>query len=192
MVTVLVSDSGSPVLGVYAQVNVTVCRCNSFGECKSEAGAVLGSSVGISFIALLVIVASVVLLLCKSQRGCPDRLDCMCWISIDSIFTFQFILIHCRLSRCEDQWCEQLKNVRNDYEVNEGNAFFPLCPPALVLLLLAVVVTTCGRRHHMKKGTGLLGGESEDDIRDNVFNYDEQGGGEEDEVRGSRRDTVVK
>lgn len=51
-----------------------------------------------------------------------------------------------------------------------------------MLLLLAVVVTTCGRRHHMKKGTGLLVGESEDDIRDNVFNYDEQGGGEEDEV----------
>lgn len=58
----------------------------------------------------------------------------------------------------------------------------PPCPPGLVLLLLAVAVTTCGRRHHMKKGTGLLVGESEDDIRDNVFNYDEQGGGEEDEV----------
>lgn len=51
-----------------------------------------------------------------------------------------------------------------------------------VLLLLAVAVTTCGRRHHIRKGTGLLIGESDDDIRDNVFNYDEQGGGEEDEV----------
>lgn len=35
----------------------------------------------------------------------------------------------------------------------------------------------------MKKGGGLLVGVSDDDIRDNVFNYDEQGGGEEDEVR---------
>lgn len=52
-----------------------------------------------------------------------------------------------------------------------------------VLLLLAVAVTTCGRHHHIKKGTGLLVGDSEDDIRDNVLNYDEQGGGEEDEVR---------
>lgn len=52
-----------------------------------------------------------------------------------------------------------------------------------VLLLLAVAVTSCGRRPHIKKGTGLLVGESEDDVRDNVFNYDEQGGGEEDEVR---------
>lgn len=51
-----------------------------------------------------------------------------------------------------------------------------------MLLLLAVAVTACGRHHHMKKGTGLLVGESEDDVRDNVFNYDEQGGGEEDEA----------
>ncbi|XP_074522285.1 cadherin-15 [Halichoeres trimaculatus] len=112
-VTVLVSDSGSPVLSAYAQVNVTVCSCDSFGDCKSEAGAILGSSVGISFIALIIIMACIALL--------------------------------------------------------------------LLLLLLAVAVTTCGRRHHIKKGTGLLVGESEDDIRDNVFNYDEQGGGEEDE-----------
>lgn len=113
VVTVLVSDSGSPSLGAYAQVNVTVCLCDSFGDCKSTAGAVLGSSVGISFIALIIIMASIALL--------------------------------------------------------------------LLLLLLAVAVTSCGRRHHIKKGTGLLVGESEDDIRDNVFNYDEQGGGEEDE-----------
>nr|XP_046245637.1 cadherin-15 [Scatophagus argus] len=112
-VTVFVSDSGSPVLSAYAQVNVTVCLCDSFGDCKSEAVAVLGSSVGISFIALIIIMASIALL--------------------------------------------------------------------LLLLLLAVAVSTCGRRHHIKKGTGLLVGESEDDIRDNVFNYDEQGGGEEDE-----------
>ncbi|XP_060892563.1 cadherin-15 [Labrus mixtus] len=113
-VTVLVSDAGSPVLSAYAQVNVTVCPCDSFGDCRSEVGAILGSSVGISFIALVIIIACFVLLL-------------------------------------------------------------------LVLLLMAVAVTTCGRRHHIKKGTGLLVGESEDDIRDNVFNYDEQGGGEEDE-----------
>lgn len=52
-----------------------------------------------------------------------------------------------------------------------------------VLLLFAVAATSCGRRHHIKKGAGLLVGDSEDDIRDNVLNYDEQGGGEEDEVR---------
>ncbi|KAM3877057.1 cadherin-15 [Diretmus argenteus] len=112
-VTVMVSDSGSPALSAYAQVNVTVCRCDSFGDCRSEAAAILGSSVGISFIALIIIMASIALL--------------------------------------------------------------------LLLLLLAVAVSTCRRRHHIKKGTGLLVGESEDDIRDNVLNYDEQGGGEEDE-----------
>lgn len=64
-IMVLVSDSGTPILGAYAQVNVTVCVCDSFGDCKSEAGAVFGSSVGISFIALIIIMASVALLLCK-------------------------------------------------------------------------------------------------------------------------------
>ncbi|XP_008308154.2 cadherin-15 [Cynoglossus semilaevis] len=112
-VHVLVSDSGSPVMSSFAAVNITVCLCDFFGDCKSEAGAVYGSSVGISVIFLTLIMASVGLL--------------------------------------------------------------------LVLLLLAVVVTSCRRRHHNKKGTGLLIGESEDDIRDNVINYNEQGGGEEDE-----------
>lgn len=66
-VTMFVSDSGSPVLSAYAQVNVTVCLCDSFGDCKSEVGAILGSSVGISFIALIIIMASIALLLCKSH-----------------------------------------------------------------------------------------------------------------------------
>lgn len=64
-VTVQVSDSGSPALSANAQVNVTVCLCDSFRDCKSEAGAILGSSVGISFIALVIIVASIALLLSK-------------------------------------------------------------------------------------------------------------------------------
>uniref|UniRef100_A0A8C8FWX4 Cadherin domain-containing protein n=1 Tax=Oncorhynchus tshawytscha TaxID=74940 RepID=A0A8C8FWX4_ONCTS len=113
-VTVLVTDSGTPSLGAYAQVNVTVCLCGKDGECKTEAAAIFGTRVGVSFIAVLVIMASIALL--------------------------------------------------------------------LLLLLLAVAVGNC-RRHHMKKGEGLLVGESDEDIRDNVLNYDEQGGGEEDEVR---------
>ncbi|KAL4613569.1 cadherin-15 isoform X2 [Arapaima gigas] len=47
------------------------------------------------------------------------------------------------------------------------------------LLLLPVAVRTC-RPQGATKG-GLLREASDDDIRDNVLNYDEQGGGEEDE-----------
>ena len=69
VVPVLVSDSGSPVLGSYAQVNVTVCLCDSFGDCKSEAGAVMGSQVGISFIAIIIIAcASLLLCECHPQQ----------------------------------------------------------------------------------------------------------------------------
>lgn len=64
-VTVLVTDSGTPSLGAYAQVNVTVCLCGKDGECKTEAAAIFGTRVGVSFIALLVIMASIALLLCK-------------------------------------------------------------------------------------------------------------------------------
>ncbi|XP_060767536.1 cadherin-15 [Neoarius graeffei] len=49
-----------------------------------------------------------------------------------------------------------------------------------LLLFLAVAVRSCTRPGN-KKGGGLLIAESDDDVRDNVFNYDEQGGGEEDE-----------
>ncbi|XP_010879813.2 cadherin-15 [Esox lucius] len=112
VVTVLVTDSGSPSLTASAQVNVSVCSCGKDSDCKSESAAVTSNQVGVSFIALLVVMASIALL--------------------------------------------------------------------LMLLLLAVAVGNC-RRHHMKKGQGLLVGESDDDIRDNVLNYDEQGGGEEDE-----------
>uniref|UniRef100_A0A665XBU9 Cadherin 15, type 1, M-cadherin (myotubule) n=1 Tax=Echeneis naucrates TaxID=173247 RepID=A0A665XBU9_ECHNA len=57
VVTVMVSDSGSPALSSFYQVNVTVCLCDAFGDCKSEVGAILGSSVGLSFIALVIIMA---------------------------------------------------------------------------------------------------------------------------------------
>lgn len=64
-VTVLVTDSGDPQLGDCAQVNVTVCPCDSFGDCKSRAGALLGSSVGISIIVLFIIIACAALLIGK-------------------------------------------------------------------------------------------------------------------------------
>lgn len=64
-VPVLVSDSGRPALSSFTHVNITVCLCDPSGDCKSASGAVLGSSVGISFIALIIVMASVALLLRK-------------------------------------------------------------------------------------------------------------------------------
>ncbi|KAG7253980.1 hypothetical protein CRUP_013841, partial [Coryphaenoides rupestris] len=94
-------------------VNVTVCTCDSFYFCRSETAAILGSSVGISVLALIIVMAAVALL--------------------------------------------------------------------LLLLLLAVAINGCtSRRRHLQKESALLA-ESEEDVRDNVLNYDEQGGGEEDE-----------
>uniref|UniRef100_A0A672KMI9 Cadherin-15-like n=1 Tax=Sinocyclocheilus grahami TaxID=75366 RepID=A0A672KMI9_SINGR len=111
-IPVVASDSGSPSLSSDALVNVTVCPCDSFGDCKSYTAAIFETKMGISFIALMIIMGCIALL--------------------------------------------------------------------LLLLVLAVAVKGCTRQNIRKEG-GLLVGVSDDDIRDNVFHYDEQGGGEEDE-----------
>lgn len=65
-----------------------------------------------------------------------------------------------------------------------------ICVCCSVLLLVAVALRSCTRRV-VKKGGVLLIGESEDDVRDNVLNYDEQGGGEEDEVRMNQHQLIL-
>uniref|UniRef100_A0A8C4SQ71 Cadherin 15, type 1, M-cadherin (myotubule) n=1 Tax=Erpetoichthys calabaricus TaxID=27687 RepID=A0A8C4SQ71_ERPCA len=51
----------------------------------------------------------------------------------------------------------------------------------VLLLLFLLLMTTVSHCRHVPVKQGLLG-ISDDDIRDNILNYDEQGGGEEDEV----------
>ncbi|XP_041446098.1 cadherin-15 isoform X2 [Xenopus laevis] len=48
----------------------------------------------------------------------------------------------------------------------------------LLVLVLLLLLFRCSRPGHVHKG---LLADSEDDVRDNIFNYDEQGGGEEDQ-----------
>uniref|UniRef100_A0A2K5ETV3 Cadherin 15 n=1 Tax=Aotus nancymaae TaxID=37293 RepID=A0A2K5ETV3_AOTNA len=50
----------------------------------------------------------------------------------------------------------------------------------LLLLLLVLLVALRARFQQQSRGKGLLGS-PQDDLRDNVLNYDEQGGGEEDQ-----------
>lgn len=65
-IPIKVSDSGSPPLHSNALVNVTVCPCDRAGQCMSvTAASIFGARVGISFIALMIIMASVALLFCK-------------------------------------------------------------------------------------------------------------------------------
>uniref|UniRef100_A0AAY5KGM5 Cadherin domain-containing protein n=1 Tax=Esox lucius TaxID=8010 RepID=A0AAY5KGM5_ESOLU len=165
VVTVLVTDSGSPSLTASAQVNVSVCSCGKDSDCKSESAAVTSNQVGVSFIALLVVMASIALLLSELYLENTSPEPCLCGRAHARAHTHTHTHTH------TDTHSLSLMCVCSEI----GLLVFA------VLLLLAVAVGNC-RRHHMKKGQGLLVGESDDDIRDNVLNYDEQGGGEEDEV----------
>lgn len=49
--------------------------------------------------------------------------------------------------------------------------------------MLALLVALLARSRQQSWDKGLLHG-LQDDLRDNILNYDEQGGGEEDQVRG--------
>ncbi|KAF4094365.1 hypothetical protein AMELA_G00014480 [Ameiurus melas] len=78
-IPITVSDSGSPSLSSNALVNVTLCPCDRAGQCMSAtAAAIFGAKVGISFIALVIIMASVALLLlflllAVAMRSCTGR-----------------------------------------------------------------------------------------------------------------------
>lgn len=72
-----------------------------------------------------------------------------------------------------------------------GNMSPPFCPSVLVLLF----VVWMKRRDKERQAKQLLI-DPEDDVRDNILKYDEEGGGEEDQVRTtllktSRSTTII-
>lgn len=63
---------------------------------------------------------------------------------------------------------------------DELKAVCSVCPPVLVLLF----VVWMKRRDKERQAKQLLI-DPEDDVRDNILKYDEEGGGEEDQVRAA-------
>ncbi|XP_051884573.1 cadherin-15 isoform X2 [Pristis pectinata] len=68
-VRIQVSDSGEPRMGQEHSLNVTVCHCSGREECSPGVAAMLGSHVGLSFGAWMVILSSVLLLLSHPAGG---------------------------------------------------------------------------------------------------------------------------
>ncbi|XP_060040987.1 cadherin-15 isoform X2 [Erinaceus europaeus] len=107
--SLLLGDSGQPPLQREQPLNVTVCRCDRDGACLPGAAALRAGGAGLSLEALLIVLAS-----------------------------------------------------------------------GLLLMLLALLVAFLARFRRQPWDKGLLHG-LQDDLRDNILNYDEQGGGEEDQ-----------
>lgn len=72
----LISDSGHPPREQEQLLNVSVCICTPEGLCRARAAAVVGTMAGLSFGALMIILSSAVLLLCKcaNTRAAPADL----------------------------------------------------------------------------------------------------------------------
>lgn len=61
--SLLLQDSGEPPQQREQTLNVTVCRCGSDGACLPGAAALLAGGVGVSLGALVIVLASTVVLL---------------------------------------------------------------------------------------------------------------------------------
>nr|XP_033798743.1 cadherin-15 isoform X2 [Geotrypetes seraphini] len=105
----LVRDSGEPQQEREQVLNVSVCHCDRSESCRPGLASIFSAGAGISFGALMIILASVILL--------------------------------------------------------------------LLLVLLVAIIERCRQQGFHR---GILAN-SDDDIRDNILNYDEQGGGEQDQ-----------
>ncbi|XP_048210774.1 cadherin-15 isoform X2 [Perognathus longimembris pacificus] len=105
----LLRDSGQPPQQREQPLNVTVCRCGPDGACLPGAAALRAGGAGISLEALVIVLAS-----------------------------------------------------------------------TLLMLMLVLLAALRARFQHPSQDKGLLPG-PQDDLRDNILNYDEQGGGEEDQ-----------
>lgn len=141
--SLLLRDSGQPPQQREQPLNVTVCRCGQDGACLPGAAALRAGGAGVSLGALVIMLASAILLLCECPRWDPDTPP-----------------------------CSPPPAARPD-----------LCPPSPVLVL---PVALRARFQQQSGDKGLLR-RLQDDLRDNILNYDEQGGGEEDQVsRGGR------
>ncbi|DAA20088.1 cadherin-15 precursor [Bos taurus] len=66
--SLLLQDSGQPPQQREQPLNVTVCRCGQDGACLPGAAALRAGGAGISLGALVIMLASVILLLCECRR----------------------------------------------------------------------------------------------------------------------------
>lgn len=66
--SLLLRDSGQPPQQREQPLNVTVCRCGLDGACLPGAAALRAGGAGVSLGALVIVLASVILLLCECPR----------------------------------------------------------------------------------------------------------------------------
>lgn len=176
----LLRDSGTPPREQQQLLNVSVCPCGRDGLCDDGVLAAATAGVGVALEALVIIVGSAVLLLSEWHRRAPPPPP--------HPTATPAPLLHPHGPHVTPT--PYLHPCHPTPHLHPASLAPPPDPPTLhpAVLVLLGAAQVRSRRRAQRRGLLQRWG---DDVRDNVLNYDEQGGGEEDQVGAPGRGSVV-
>lgn len=161
-VPITITDSGNLPLSNTSYLRVKVCPCDHHGDCV-DMERIIAAGLGTG--AIIAILICIIILLGElpgnSQLGDPG-----CNSRHVTLAAVRVLLGSAPRGRLRAGSCASAVKAA------------PVCPAVLVLLF----VMWMKRRDKERQAKQLLI-DPEDDVRDNILKYDEEGGGEEDQVR---------